>query len=464
MLKKKVNRGGAWVAFPSGMSDASSALRDPARRAKVVLLSSWFFVTITNLWLLKPIRQASLLAHLGSQETPWVRLASVAVVAAVVLVYSRVADRASRLQLAVGMNLACAGILATFWGLIQIFGEAIGGARPFVWAVYVMVDVYAVVIVGLFWTYANDVVTREEADSLYGPIGLGGIIGGIAGGFFADLFAKPLGSENLLVPCVLLSIGSALLAYFSERRFNPPPRRVEARPPEESGLGSALEGLRSIAGSRYLMLVVAIVVAYEFTATLTDFAINIVFERTYHDKELLAKMYGRLGWIASGTAIASQLILVPLVLSKKRLALAIPPLAMAVGAVGLLVTPMILFAFVLGAADRGLNYSLHQVAKETLYVPLDDVHKYKAKAAIDMLIDRAGKAGAALVLLWVIAKFGMSVSVTLMIALAAVAIWLVAAVSLGAAYMKLVANAPPPPAKPHEEPPQAVPKDTPALP
>lgn len=446
------------------MADASSALKDPARRAKVVLLSAWFFLTITNLWLLKPIRTASLLAHLGSGETPWVRLASVAVVAVVVLAYSRIADRASRVQLAVGMNLACAAILATFWILLQVFGEAIGGARPFVWSVYVMVDVYAVVIVGLFWTYANDVVTREEADSLYGPIGLGGIIGGIAGGFFADLFAKPLGSENLLVPCVLLSIGSAVVAFVSERRFNPPPRRVEVRKPEESSLGSALEGLRSIGKSRYLLLVVAIVVAYEFTATLTDFAINIVFERTYHDKELLAKMYGRLGWIASGTAIASQLILVPLVLSKKRLALAIPPLAMAVGAIGLLVTPLILFAFVLGAADRGLNYSLHQVAKETLYVPLDDVHKYKAKAAIDMLIDRAGKAAAALVLLWVIAGYGMSVSVTLAISLVAVCVWLVAAVALGSAYMKLVAGTHPHHPKPSEEPAAARTKDTPAVP
>jgi ATP:ADP antiporter, AAA family len=412
-------------------------LRDPARRAKAALLSFWFFVTIANLWLLKPIRTASLLGHLGAAETPWVRLASVATVAVVVLQYSRWVDRASRLEVARGANVVCAALLAAFWIALQLFGEALGGSRAFVWAVYVLVDVYAVVIVGIFWTYANDVVSREEADALYGPVGFGGVVGGLVGGVFVDAFARPLGPENLLVPCALLSLVAAGLAVLTERLFNPPPRPVQVHR-KDPGASSALEGLRAIKASHYLMLVVAIVVAYEFTATLTDFAINVVFEETYKDRGELAKMYGRLGWISSGTAVVAQAVLVPLVLSRKRLALSIPPFAMAVGAVGLLVAPGIAFAFVLGTADRGLNYSLQQMVKETLYVPLDDVQKYKAKAAIDMLIDRGGKAGAALVLLFVIANDGLSVRITVAIALVAILFWLAAALALGAIYVRTV--------------------------
>jgi len=41
-----------------------------AERIKAARLSSWFFLVITTLWLLKPIRQASLLSHLGSGEIP----------------------------------------------------------------------------------------------------------------------------------------------------------------------------------------------------------------------------------------------------------------------------------------------------------------------------------------------------------------------------------------------------------
>jgi AAA family ATP:ADP antiporter len=410
---------------------------DGSRSRRAFLLGAWFFLTIANLWLLKPVRTASLLAHLGSAETPWVRLASALFVGVVVLGYSRLVDRTSRLGIAAGANIVCAVVLLTVWSLLQLFGETLGRTRPFVWSLYVLVDVYAVVIVGIFWTYANDVMTREEADASYGPVGLGGILGGVAGGAFADLLARPVGPENLLLVCTLLSFASAAVAIGYERRFRPAPR-VRAPSAEREGLSSALEGVRSIMASKYLLLVVAIVVAYEFTATLTDFAINVVFEQTYHERGTLAKMYGRLGWIASGVAIAAQLVAVPLLLPRKRIALAIPPLAMALGAVGLLIAPVILWAVVLTAADRGLNYSLQQVTKETLYVPLDDVQKYKAKAAIDMIVDRSAKAGAAIVLVFVIAREGLSTRTTLLIALVSIVGWFIAAIVLGRLYVNTV--------------------------
>lgn len=299
------------------------------RRRRVFVLATWFFLTITNLWLLKPVRTASLLAHLGSAETPWVRLSSAAIVAIIVLGYSRIVDRATRLGVAVGANVVCAVLLFTTWSLLRVFGETLGRTRPFVWSLYALVDAYAVVIVGIFWTYANDVMTREEADASYGPVGLGGILGGIAGGVLADLLARPLGPENLLVICALLSAASAAVAIGYERRFRPT-ARVIAKSKEQEGFSTAFAGIRSIAASRYLLLVVAIVVAYEFTATLTDFAVNVVFERTYSERAVLAKMYGRLGWIASVIAIVAQLALVPVLLPRKRIALAVPPLAMAV--------------------------------------------------------------------------------------------------------------------------------------
>ncbi len=406
-------------------------------RSKAALLAAWFFLTTANLWLLKPVRTASLLAHLGSAETPWVRLASAFTVGVVVMIYSRLIDRASRVAIAAGANLTCGAILALVWSALALFGETLGRTRPFVWSLYVLVDVYAVVIIGIFWTYANDVMTREEADASYGTVGLGGILGGIGGGVFADVLAKPLGPENLLVACVVLSVASAGLAVFYDRRFHPPARAAQ-KPKEEprEGFASALEGLRAIGASRYLMLVVAIVVAYEFTATLTDFSINIVFERTYSERAVMAKMYGRLGWIASAAAVLAQLFLVPVLLPRKRIALVVPPLVMAVGAVGLMIAPVILWAMILTTADRGLNYSLHQVTKETLYVPLTDVEKYKAKAAIDMIVDRAAKAAAALVIVAVIATAGLSVTATIAIALVSILVWTGASLALGRLYSR----------------------------
>lgn len=401
-------------------------------RLKAGLLFAWFFLTIATLWLLKPVRTASLLANLGAHETPYVRLVSLAVVAAVVALYSRIASRLSRRNLMLAVTAAFALVLLGFWLAIQLGGQALGGRRPFVWAVYSLVEVYSTVMVGIFWTYTNDVVTPDEANTLYGPIGLGGILGGIAGGLFVDRLAETIGTLHFLLVCAGLVCGCGAMAALTEHWVHPPPRQHNGR--ADRGLAAAIEGAQEVLRSPYLLLLVGIVVGYEFAATLTDFVINIVFERSFHGQAEIAKMYGRLGWIVSTTAIVSQLVLVPLLLPNKRIALLLPPVAMTLAALGLAALPVVSMAFVLAASDRGLNYSLQQSAKETLYVPLSDVQKYKAKAFIDMFVDRAAKAAAALTIIVVMARAGLSIRASLAVAVLALILWLACAAVLGRWY------------------------------
>lgn len=407
-------------------------------RAKAVILSSWFFVTITTLWLLKPLRQASLLAHLGARELPYVRFGSVVGVALIVAVYSRVVDRLSRLQVAKGANLVFAAVLVALWAALRLGGESLGEQRWFVWFVFILVDVYSTVMVGIFWTYTNDVCTREEADRIYGPIGLGGILGGIAGGALVDGLVVWIGQVDILLVCVALVLVCAVIVTRSESLLHPRLRTIE----RESAHGaSALDGARVVLKSHYLLLIVGIVLSYEFAAATTDFVVSIVFEQTYTDQAELAKMFGRLGWIVSGVALASQLLIVPALLPRKRLALLVPPLAMAVATLGFAFVPIAVVAFAMSASDRGLNYSLQQATKETLYVPLSDTEKYKAKAFIDMLVDRAAKALSSVALVFVIAAAGLSIPISLAIALGALAMWTVCAALLGPAYSRRIERA-----------------------
>lgn len=408
----------------------------PDERWKVGLLSSWFFLMITTLWLLKPVRQASLLEHLGSGEIPYVRLGSMVVVGLVVAGYSHVVDRLSRIQVARGASLAFSVVLVVFWVALRAFGEELGSQRWFVWAVFILVDVYSTVMVGIFWTYTNDVVTREEADRLYGPIGIGGIVGGIAGGAIVDSLVEAIGPVEMLLLCAALGVACAGMVTWSERKLRPRPRMAESE--DEGGAAAALGGAREVVRSPYLLLIVGIVVGYEFAAAMTDYVVSVVFERSFETEVELAQMFGRVGWIVSGTALVSQLVIVPLLLPHKRIALVLPPIAMAAGAIGLAMVPVVAMAVVLSTADRGLNYSLQQATKETLYVPLTDAQKYKAKAFIDMFVDRAGKALSAIALMVVIAQVGVSITVSLAVAIGALAVWLVCGVGLGAVYERTV--------------------------
>lgn len=401
--------------------------------AKVVLLFTWFLLVITAFWMLKPVRVASLLSRLGAAETPYVKIASMLTVAGVVALYSRVVDRVSRLRLALGVSLIFSGLFAFVWAAMSLGGEALRASRAFVWAFYVLTDVYSCVMVAVFWTYANDVVTPAEADRLYGPIGLGGILGGVSGGALADALARPLGPTNLLLFCAAISALGGGVVVLAERVLRPPPRRVhaEVRP----ALSAALDGAREVARSPYLLLLVGILIAYEIASTMNDFAINVVFEHAFHGRTEMTRMYGRLGWVINGTALVAQLVLVPLVLPRKRVALLLVPAAMTVAAVGFVALPLVTTVFALAAADNGLSYSVQQSTKETLYVPLSDVQKYKSKAFIDMFALRFAKALAALAIIVMAALSGKtSARLPMLVSLAALAAWIALASVLARLY------------------------------
>jgi len=191
------------------------------------------------------------------------------------------------------------------------------------------------------------------------------------------------------------------------------------------------DGAREVRASRYLMWICCIVTAYEFSATLIDFGINVVFQNAYASELELTKMYGRLGWIAGATAVLTQLVLVPALLPTKRIALLVPPIVMLASAAGVVILPVIATAFVLAAADRGLNYSIQQVTRESLWISLPDAQKYKAKAFIDMFVDRAGKALAAFVLIGIIHVAGESVRASIAISAVSLLVWAVSARRMG---------------------------------
>jgi AAA family ATP:ADP antiporter len=97
--------------------------------------------------------------------------------------------------------------------------------------------------------------------------------------------------------------------------------------------------------------------------------------------------------VTNGLALAVQLVVTPLVLTRGGVgwALLVLPGALLLGEAAFALLPTMLLGSALSVTDNGLNYSLQQSAREALYVPTSREEKYEAKAMIDMFVQRFAK-------------------------------------------------------------------------
>jgi AAA family ATP:ADP antiporter len=88
-----------------------------------------------------------------------------------------------------------------------------------------------------------------------------------------------------------------------------------------------------------------------------------------------------------------------------RVALLVLPVCVLAASAGFAALPILWVGSLLNTADNSLSYSINQSAKESLYVPTSKDEKYKAKAFIDMFVQRFAKAIAVLISLAITTVF-----------------------------------------------------------
>ena len=95
-------------------------------------------------------------------------------------------------------------------------------------------------------------------------------------------------------------------------------------------------------------------------------------------------------WIS----LVVQIVLTRFIMTRSGVgtALLFLPVACLLGSAGFAIAPVLLMGSALNTCDNGFSYSINQSAKEALYVVTTRDEKYKAKAFIDMFVQRLAKA------------------------------------------------------------------------
>lgn len=353
-----------------------------------------FFLIITALYQLKPATRSLLIEALGADSLPYVWVGSAFALLITIAVYRKMLIRFGRVQVILASCLFFAGALVVFRLLATTHAAWVAVAF------YIFVDIFGVVLAEQFWSLADGTYRAEEGRHWYGFVGTGGLIGGIVGGLLAAFLIRytPLQTPDLMLVAAAL-VGLILGLTWAMNRWGLLQRtgEIESHPAVAMSAG----GWRLIAGSRYLVLIAAALLLAQTISPLVEYQFLHIVEATYPEREARTAALSLFFSVMGGVSVAVNLVLTPLILNYMGVlsGLLVQPLALAVSAGGFMLHPTLIPAAIMKICDRGLSYSINRAAKELLYIPVEPMVMYQAKAWIDMFGYRLFKALGALIII-----------------------------------------------------------------
>ena len=381
-----------------------------------LLMFTYFFLVITSFWILKPVKKALFIEyydksglelfawHLsGPQAELIAKILNMGVAFVAVVVFTMLASRQPRQKLTIVFT---AFFLVSYLAYALVIGDP---GDLTVWSFYLFGDLFSTLMVATFFAFMNDSVTPDAAKRLYGLVGLGGVTGGVFGASIVRVFISELSRVHWLWICFALGVVIVIVAYGAGRLVarDPPPERESPKPPPQgASRNPAVEGASLVFRSGYLLSIVAIVGLYEIVSTVMDFQFTSSVAH-YFDGPAIGKHFSTIFTITNIVALLVQLFLTSFVMTRFSVgvALLVLPVAALSASGAFMVLPALWIGSLLNTADNGFSYSINQSAKETLYTPTTRDEKYKAKAFIDMFVQRFAKALAVLVSLGITLVF-----------------------------------------------------------
>ncbi len=368
---------------------------------QVLLMFSYFFLVITSFWILKPLKKSIFIQFYrdtgfhffgvsldAAQAELIAKVANmfVALVAAAAFAYFSQWFRRQQLTYVFsGFVVAC------YFYFIWTIHEPTGHT---VWSFYFFGDLYSTLMVATFFAFLNDSVDPEKAKRVYGLVGLGGVAGGALGSSAVAAKISDLTLQEWLWICFVVAVMIVGIAAAAGRLFaHDIPVSPQPKDKPQSRENPATAGGRLVFQSRYLLAIVAVVGLYEMVSTIMDFQFTSTVAH-YREGPAIGVHISRVFAFTNWVALIVQFFLTSFVMTRYGVGMALLflPVAALLGSTGFLLAPLLLVGSFLNTADNGFSYSINQSAKEVLYVPTTPDEKYKAKAFIDMFIQRFAKA------------------------------------------------------------------------
>jgi ATP:ADP antiporter, AAA family len=363
----------------------------------VLLAALFFFSILTALMVVRPAREA-LGMQRGIEVVRWLFMGTAVITLFVNPVFGWLVSKFTRLTFITATYAFFALSLFGFYLLLVLAPVAIGVTTGQVF--YVWFSVFNVFVTMVFWALMADRFSLEQAKRFFALIAVGGTSGAIFGPWLASVLAQPLGTPALLLVAILflaLAVGAAWgVARLQPERAQPtafPDLEVPPAVSEHAIIGgSAWEGFRAVFRSRYLMGIAGYVVILAVMVTFIYFTRLQMVAALGDDTDLRTTIFARIDLITQVATLVLQAVVAGHLMKRLgvHVTLALLPITVAAGFIGLAVVGSLAALIVFEATFRAVQRAITRPARETLYTVVSREDKYKSKAFIDTFVYRTG--------------------------------------------------------------------------
>ena len=424
----------------------------PPEASQALLLTLNSFLLIFGYYQVKAAREGLLLAAHAASVKAYLAIPQLLLLVAGVWAFAWLSARVPRHRLISGVTLFAISNLLAFYALDRAgVPVAVLGVAFFVW-----LGVFNLALPAQFWGFANDLYTEEAGKRLFPLIALGASLGGVAGPLVARQVLPVVGCYGMMLvtsAILLLTVGLTWLIHGRDLHGQgggaPVARAAAQRPLDPGG------GFRLVRSSRYLVLIAAMMVLYNFINALGEYMFSDL-QRAVAVRALgpapgpelqtyIGTAFAGYQFLGNLIGLGVQLFLVSRVLRWVGVggALLVLPL-IALGGYGIAAfgASLLLLKWV-KAIENGLDYSLMKTARSALYLVTRREEKYKAQAAIETFFVRGGDVLCALVVWLGTAVLPLSIEAFAAVNVAAVCLWIAVTVLITRERRRMAAGAGP---------------------
>jgi len=267
-------------------------------------------------------------------------------------------------------------------------------------SLYVFIEIMGVMLMILFWTFANEMFNSREAKRLFGVIAGGQVLANLYG-FPLRNFKDYIGVDNLIFVCVASILACMFIFNYLSTRYRHSTLnrgRIRTRSEGNGTIVSAVSKVGIFASLRKHVILLTILTM--LTVTIVDYQFKVVASQHFTGSEL-AHFFFSIYAYTGVLACLIQFFLTSRLLEKYGIliALLILPLAMCSGCGIALVFSSAIGIFITQGGNLVARYTITETTTNLLYQPLPAAMRRQTKAFADGVARPAAMAFAGLVLI-----------------------------------------------------------------